>query len=139
MDAFFDAEARGGRAIIRLLVGEGAKRQTLRLEIDTGANRAVFVSEAIAKDLCPVLEGSHSGILADGSTREAVKGTVTVEWFGTSKSVEVFGWAGDTSDNRGKKNRIDGLAGRDLFLDASLHLDFVNRKITVTRPAPEGA
>ena len=105
---------RQKRAIVRVEIDGGVKQAVLNLEIDTGAEPPLLISDAWAKELGIVGQPGHTATLADGSLRSVGVGTARILWLDQWQDVEVVIWPsmpGQAGEAR-RRGRPDGLLGR---------------------------
>jgi hypothetical protein len=135
---YFD---RSGRAMLKVSFEYKGQAVELVLEIDTGAEPAVMLGAGNARRVADDLKTGHTATLADGTLRSVFAGSAKINWLHGLKTVDVVAWGLDSDPETAskRKGKADGLAGRKLFKDACLTIDYVNRKISVVSPAPEGA
>jgi predicted aspartyl protease len=135
---YFD---RSGRAMLRVSFAHKGDVVELVLEIDTGAEPAVMLDASAALRVTENLKTGHTATLADGTLRSVLAGSAKVNWLQGAKTVDVVAWGLDSATQTApkRKGKADGLAGRKLFKDACLTIDYVNRKISVITPALAGA
>jgi predicted aspartyl protease len=131
------------RARLRVRVTGPSKPMVLTFEIDTGASKDLLIQQALADELgIAATNDVDFAILADGKTKVEVKSAkLDVVWMDETKRVDVLVWPAslETAVPPRNKNTIDGLIGRDLLRDTKLEIDYVNRKVVLTKPVIEGA
>jgi predicted aspartyl protease len=142
MQGFFLSK-NDDRARLRVRTSGPSKTMELTFEIDTGASQDLFIQQYLADDLgLLTFDDKDRATLADGKTKVKVrKAKLSVMWMGAEKSVDALVWPatpGTTTPAR-NKNTIDGLIGRGLLADTKLEIDYVNRKVVLTKPVIEGA
>lgn len=142
MRGFFLSES-DSRARLRVRVSGPSKTMELTFEIDTGAAKDLLIHQALADELgVAASDDIDFAILADGKTKVEVKlAKLSVSWMGEAKPVDISVWpeTPGTAQPPRNKNTIDGLIGRDLLSDTKLEIDYVNRKVVLTKPVIEGA
>jgi predicted aspartyl protease len=140
MRGFFNTN--DNRARLRVRTSGPSKTMELTFEIDTGASQDLFIQQELADELgVAAIDDNDRATLADGKTKVSVKkAELSVEWMGAARSIEALVWAlthGTTAPAR-NKNTIDGLIGRGLLADTKLEIDYVNRKVLLSKPVNEG-
>jgi predicted aspartyl protease len=136
------------RAIVRLDVNGEQKMAAMNLEIDTGAQAAMMMSQVWADYLGLTVELGHSATLADGTQRSVGMAQVMIEWCNTVHEIEAVVWPGFTdlelppssaSGSRRYRGRPDGLVGRRLLRNCVLTIDYPNRHVMVQESKSSGA
>lgn len=131
------------RARLKVRASGPSKTMELTFEIDTGASQDLFIQQYLADDLgLSTIDDKDRATLADGKTKVKVrKAKLSVVWMGAAKNVDALVWPSTpgTAAPPRNKSTIDGLIGRGLLADTKLEIDYVNRKIVLTKPVIEGA
>jgi Aspartyl protease len=141
MRGFFLSEI-DSRARLRVRVSGPSKTMELTFEIDTGASKDLLIHQSLADELgLPASDDIDFATLADGKTKVEIKlAKLSVLWMDEAKPVDISVWPaipGAITPPR-NRNTIDGLIGRGLLADTKLEIDYVNRKILITKPTHEG-
>jgi predicted aspartyl protease len=131
------------RARLRVRASGPKTTMELTFEIDTGATRDMLIHQSLANELgLAISRDDDIATLADGTTEVKVSlAELDIVWMGETKPVKVLVWplTPGTAAPARNKNSIDGLIGRDLLCHTKLEIDYVNRKIVLTKPVIEGA
>jgi predicted aspartyl protease len=128
------------RALVRLNVSGSAQSVMLTFEIDTGASETLIIGEELAKRLgARPFDKKQWATLANGTLVRVLQAEMTIEWLGGHETVDATIWPQENTPNSssGGKNAVAGLIGRKLLKTAHLSIDYVNRKIVLTKPVIE--
>lgn len=133
------------RAIVRVTMNGPARSATLHLELDTGSQPHVSLDQDWADFLGIATTEGHRATFADGRSSEVLAGAAKVDWLGKLLEIEVIVWPRpkdaapvDKSQYR-YRGTPEGLLGRMLLMSKALSIDYVNRRVVITEPAPLGA
>jgi predicted aspartyl protease len=121
------------RAIVRLRITGPANSAYLNLEIDTGSQPELIVSDEWANHLGLAGLSRQDVTLANGETIQAVVAEGTIDWLDGPRLIDVIVFPSNTklqpfaSPGRAKHaGLVDGLLGRRLLKQgAALHIDYV--------------
>jgi predicted aspartyl protease len=140
MQGFFLSDV-DHRAWIRVRAAGAVKTLDLLLEIDTGASNEVFISHELATELgLQILASARVATLADGSELPVLQAKLQIEWLDGTREVDATVWPSNPNKRgRRKRSQSDGLIGQALLLQSHLSIDYVNRKVVLTKPVIEGA
>ena len=129
------------RAIVRVRATGPIKTLDLTFEIDTGASEQLFIGGELAEELGLKLDKEQTATLANGSEVIVFQAKLQIEWLDGAYEVDATVWPINPDKPRGRrsKNKPDGLIGQALLLQSHLSIDYVNRKVVLTKPVIEGA
>ncbi|QDV57499.1 clan AA aspartic protease [Rosistilla oblonga] len=113
----------GGRALVpvELRRSTDTDATTFQVWIDTGFTGDLVLPTAAIEDLQLEPSGSVDAILADGSQIGLSTYSCTIEWFGTSRPLEIIANQGESP-----------LLGVGLLLGLELRVDYRNLRVDLT-------
>lgn len=118
----------GGRSLIAVKLKKTVDSSDVAwvdVWIDTGFTGELVLPKALIESLSLEKSGSVDAILADGSQTELSTFTCAMDWFGSSKTLEIISNDGEYP-----------LLGVGLLLGLELRIDYRNLKLQLTPARP---
>lgn len=117
----------GGRSLlsIEVLAESSTAKKSLDVWIDTGFTGELVIPRSMIEDLNLIQSGTVDAVLADGSLTELSTYSCSINWFGSTRRLEVIANDGDFP-----------LLGVGLLLGLHLQVDYLNGTLSL-EPAVE--